>query len=410
MAIRDPWIRALVIVMLLIASVYLTGMLWQVGAQFADVILLFFLAWIVSFIIEPLVATLHLRARLPRSLAVLTTYLAVLVAVSIAIVQLVPRLSEQLMQVSNDLPLYAERANRELLGLQSHLAGRGILIAPETLFSENDVVRHVEAIGPLLLANALGIAAGVANLLFQFFIILILSYYMTLDGQRLSGALLLAMPASYRDDALYLLASVNRAFAGFMRGQLAQAAIYGVLTALVMSVVGLDFVLLSSLTAALFMLLPFIGPFLAMLFPLVVSAVTKPDTFWPLLLALFVAQQIVVNVVAPRLMSQTVGLHPLLVFLAFLGGAKVAGVWGALFGVPIVAVAAAMVSFYRATVEDRRRRLLDATEGLGETELEVQTTIQVTREVTIATPSPDSPEAAQAGGMATAAAGGKDAP
>lgn len=409
--IKDPWIKALVIVMLLIASVYLTGMLWQVGAQFADVILLFFLAWIVSFIIEPLVSSLEARARLPHGLAVLAAYLMVLVAVSMAIVQLVPRLSEQLIQVANDLPLYAERANRELLGVQSYLAAHGVLIAPETLFSYEESVRYIEAVGPLLLANAVLIATGVANLLFQFFIILILSFYMTLDGQRLSGAIQLALPKEYRDDARYLFVSVNRSFAGFMRGQLAQAAIYGVLTAVVMSMAGLEFVLLSSLVAGLFMLLPFIGPFLAMMLPLVIAAVTRPDTFWVTLLALFVAQQVVVNVVAPRLMSHTVGLHPLLVFLAFLCGAKVAGVWGALFGVPIVGVAAAMVSFYRATVDERGRRLRDAAEELGEADLEAEATVEVKQEITTAAPaSPDSSAAARPASLPAAVAAGKDAP
>jgi hypothetical protein len=81
------------------------------------------------------------------------------------------------------------------------------------------------------------------------------------------------------------------------------------------------------------------------------------------LLGLFILQQIVINILAPRLMGHSVGLHPLLVFLAVLGGAKLAGVWGAVFGVPIVAVATAMVSFYRATVEERHARLLSATSG-----------------------------------------------
>jgi predicted PurR-regulated permease PerM len=368
MVIRDPWIRALVIVMLCIAAVYLTGLIWQVALQFADVILLFFLAWIISFILEPFVAALHGRTRLPRHLAVLAAYLAVLIAVSVAVLQLVPRLSNQIIQVAVDLPLYVDWANGELLHLQGLLAGQGILVAPETLINYQDAARHIEALGPLLLANTVGLATGVANLLFQIFIVLILSYYMTLDGRRISAALLLAVPGAYRDDARYLFESVNRAFAGFLRGQCGQAAIYGLGTAVVMSVAGMKLVLLSSVLATLFMLIPFIGPFLAIILPLVVAAVTLPGSFLAILVALFLLQQIVVNVIAPRLMSQTVGLHPLLVFFAVLAGAKVAGLWGALFGVPIVGVATAMVSFYRATVEDRRARILDATPELAAAE------------------------------------------
>lgn len=359
MVIRDPWIRALVIVMLLIAAVYLVGMLWQVALQFADLILLFFLAWVISFMLEPLVAALRQRARLPRHLAVLSSYLVVLVAVSITIVQVTPRLTAQLIQVATDLPMYADWTNTELLRWQAFLSSQGIQIAPESLLTYQEIVRHVETVGPLLLLNTVGVASGLANLLFQVFIILILSYYMTLDGQRISRALLVALPRVYRDDARYFLLSVNRAFAGFIRGQVAQAAIYGVGTAAAMSIFGLKLVLLSSVAAGFFMFIPFVGPFLAIILPVAVAAVTMPHSVWPLFLTLFVLQQIVINVVAPRLLSHTVGLHPLLVFVAVLGGAKVAGVWGALFGVPVVAVISAMASFYYAT-EERQARLDDA--------------------------------------------------
>jgi predicted PurR-regulated permease PerM len=342
--------------MLLIAAVYLAGLVWQIVAQFADIILLFFLAWLIAFILEPLVALLQLRARLSRHLAVLAAYLVVLVAFSLAIVQLVPRLSAQAVQVAIDLPLYADWANNEILNLQAELARQGVYVSAESLLSYQEVVRHVEALGPLLLSNTVGLATGVANLLLQLFIILILSYYLTLDGHRISAALLVALPRNYRGDARFFLDSVHRSFAGFIRGQLAQAAIYGLGTAAVMTLAGLKFTLLASVTAAFFMILPFVGPFLAMVLPLFVAAVSKPEVVWVVLVSLFVVQQIVVNVVAPRLMSRTVGLHPLLIFFAMLGGAKVAGVWGAVFGIPIVGVASAMASFYRAAVEARQAR------------------------------------------------------
>src|SRR5439155_5944432 len=160
-------------------------------------------------------------------------------------------------------------------------------------------------------------------------------------------------------------------------------------TAAVMQLAGLQLVLLSAVLAGAFMLLPFVGPFLALVMPLVVAAVTSPGSFWVVLIALFVLQQIVINVFAPRLMSETVGVHPLLVFLAVLGGAKVAGVWGAVFGVPIVGVVVAMISFYRATVEERQARLRAAT---SETEVEQRLPASAPIEPPVAEP-PDRGEA-----------------
>jgi predicted PurR-regulated permease PerM len=392
LVVKDPWIRALVIVMLLIAAVYLATLLWHLAVQFADIILLFFLAWVISFILEPLVAALHYRTRLPRNLSVLAAYLAMLVIVSLAIIQLVPPLTAQVIEFANSLPVYARWINDELLKWQAFLAQHGLFVSAESILSYQEIVRHVESLGPLLLSNTVGVATGVANLLFQVFIILILSYYMTLDGARISGALLTALPAAYRNDARYFFVSVNRAFAGFMRGQVAQAVIYGFGTAVVMTFMGMDLVLLSSVAAAAFMLLPFIGPFLAMVLPLAVAVLSRPEAFWVILVALFVLQQLVVNVIAPRLMSRSVGLHPLLVFLAVLGGAKVAGVWGAVFGVPVVAVLAAMASFYRATVEDRRARVQAAAPELPvETRPEAPEPVGLVGEAVASVPAPAEP-------------------
>jgi len=78
-----------------------------------------------------------------------------------------------------------------------------------------------------------------------------------------------------------------------------------------------------------------------------------------LFVGLLALQQVLFNVLAPRILSQQIGLHPLLVFFAVLTGARVAGIWGAIFGVPIVAVVVTMISFYRASHEERAARLLE---------------------------------------------------
>ncbi|MCC7104804.1 MAG: AI-2E family transporter [Chloroflexi bacterium] len=360
MVIRDPWIRALVITMLLIAGFYLAGIVLSIAGQVADVLLLFFLAWVVSFILEPLVVLLELRPGLPRRVAVMVVYAALLVVASVAIVRFVPPLSVQIIQLANDLPSAAQEINAYLLYAQAVAADHGVTVTADSLLSTQEAIRHVESIGPLLLSNAVLIATGVANLLFRVFIIVILSYYVTLDGQKITGSMLQALPSDKRDDLRFFFATVNRSFGGFLRGQLVQAIIYALGTAAVMLFFKLDFVLLSAVLAGISMLIPFIGPLLALAAPLLVSLTTRLETLLFVFIALFVLQQIVVNVIAPRVMSQTIGLHPLLVFFAFLAGANLAGVWGAVFGVPVVGVLVAMVSFYRAALDEKHRASREA--------------------------------------------------
>src|SRR6195256_5883140 len=117
MLIRDPWLRALSILGCAIAGFYLVGLLWQVVMEFADIILLFFLAWLVAFVLEPVVGTL-VEARLPRLAAIGLTYLTLLVLVSLAVILLVPALTLQIVEVVRSLPVYVEQATAFLTGLQ----------------------------------------------------------------------------------------------------------------------------------------------------------------------------------------------------------------------------------------------------------------------------------------------------
>src|SRR5947207_10786098 len=120
MLIRDPWLRALSILGCAIAGVYLVGLLWQIVQQFADIVLLFFLAWLVAFILEPLVGTL-VESRLPRPAAIGLTYLTLLVLLSLGVVLLVPALSLQIVEVARNLPTYVEQATAFLSTLQGTL-------------------------------------------------------------------------------------------------------------------------------------------------------------------------------------------------------------------------------------------------------------------------------------------------
>ncbi len=360
---RDPWVHALVIVTLAIATLYLVGMLWQVAAEFADIILLFFLAWMLAFIIEPTAGPLHERAHLPRPAAIALTYLGLLLLLVFGGLLLVPPLTAQVVQISTNLPGYADQLNRYVLNLLLTLEEQGIHLNLTSMVQPDEIVRRAEAAGPPLLANALSLATGIANLLFQTVLVVMLSFYFAVDGSRFTSFIVAALPARFRDDGHYFFDSVNRAFAGFLRGQVLLALVYAFGTGAIMRIADLPYGLLSSVLAGLLMLIPFLGPFLAIAVPMAITLLARPDAAAFVFVVSLGLQQVVFNLIAPRVMSQSVGLHPLIVFFVVLAGARLAGVWGALFGVPIVAVVSAMITFYRANQATRHGVVEESVES-----------------------------------------------
>jgi predicted PurR-regulated permease PerM len=365
--LRDPWLRALAILGCAIAGFYLISLLWQVVQNLADIILLFFLAWLIAFVLEPLVGTL--QPRVPRLVAIGITYATLLVLLSLGVLLLVPALALQTAEVVRSTPGYVEQGGQVLTGLQNSSNSwlvdhrSPILIDLQSALNPQELSRRADALGPQVLGNVVGVAAGAATLLVEVLALIILSFYFMADGARLADSMILALPLRAKDDARYLVANIHRAFSGFLRGQVIQCLVGGVGTGIVMSILHVDYALLTSVIAGLVLFIPFIGPPVAVVVPVIISLLTHPEVTIYLLIALVALQQVIFNVLAPRILSHHVGLHPLLVFFAVLVGLRVAGIWGAIFGVPILAVLASMISFYRAGHEERVARLQEELPG-----------------------------------------------
>ena len=368
MLLRDPWLRTLAMLGCAIAGFYLVGLVWQVVQQFADIILLFFLAWLLAFVLEPVVATL-VEGGLPRLAALGLTYLTLLVLLSLGVILLVPALSVQMVEVVRSMPTYVEQVTAGMTAVQSNvnewLLGHGspVLVDIRSALNPQELDRRADAIGPQILSNVVGVATGAATLLLEVVILLILSFYFMADGARLADTIILALPLRAQDDTRYLVANIHRAFAGFLRGQVIQSLAGGLGTGIIMSILHVDYALLASVLAGIILLIPFVGPFVAVGLPLSIALLTRPEAAIYLFVALLTLQQVIFNVLAPRILSQQVGLHPLMVFFAVLTGARLAGVWGAIFGVPIVAVLSTMISFYRADRQERVARLQEQLPG-----------------------------------------------
>lgn len=343
---RNPWLKALLVLLVIIAGYYLISLAWQVGQQVADIFLMFFLAWLLAFILTPLAQLLTRYNRQRKLLAIIEIYLGLILLLLLLGVLAVPAMASQMYQLGADLPAYLAGLPPALTSIQSWLGARGIMLDFSSVLQSQTLMQSANGLGTLLAQNALGIAQFLASAVVGLFIVLVLSFYISLDGERIAQDLLRLLPSRYQDEARFFMASIDRSFGGFIRGVLIQAAVYGVGTALVMWLAGLGFVEVVSVFAGAMMVIPFLGGFLAIIpafFIALFSGSLGKVIF--VLVALLVLQQIVLNVVAPRVMSESVGIHPLLVFLAILLGFKLAGIWGAIFGVPVAGVMNAMAQY-----------------------------------------------------------------
>ena len=171
-------------------------------------------------------------------------------------------------------------------------------------------------------------------------LVVFLSLFMLVDKDSILAYFNRIVPPQWSDEALLFETSVASSFGGFIRGQVGQGVVMAIVAVVVQVVFGLDFTPVSAAVTGILQTIPFFGPAFAWLPPVFIALLTKPDVVLPVTIAMLVGWFVVNNVLAPRLMATAVGIHPVAVLVSVLIGLKVAGVAGAIFAVPVAAVAA----------------------------------------------------------------------
>ena len=146
------------------------------------------------------------------------------------------------------------------------------------------------------------------------------------------------LPAGRRREAEMFREAADRSFGGFIRGSLIIGTIYAIATYVILATFGVPFAGVLSVVSGLTMIIPFCGPIIAMVPVLAVTAVGAGDRLLWVFIANVLLQQIVLNVIGPRIMSRSIGIHPLFVFFALLMGVRVAGFWGVVLAMPIAGI------------------------------------------------------------------------
>ena len=331
-------------IVLILAAVALTfvvlGFLANLLAAFGDVILVFFLAWLLAFILTPLVTRLAAIAHLTRAGAVVIVYVALFGGLVILVIGVAGAIAASITDFIANVPTLRNDLPTILAPWQERLNALGLtdvdLSAQGAAFLDNLSKYAAELAGPLQQVAVASLGA-IANLL----LILILSLYMVADRDRLLASAFRLAPPQYKEEARLLERSVAQSFGGFLRGQAIMGLTYAGVGLIASLAFGLDYAAGNAAAAGLLMAIPFFGPFLAWAPPVLVALVARPDVTPGVLLVMAAGWLAVMNVLQPRLMARALRIPPIVVLGSVLVGGKIAGVSGAIFGIPIAAVLSA---------------------------------------------------------------------
>jgi predicted PurR-regulated permease PerM len=334
--------RRLVSAILVLGTVVLFFVAVNLAASavgfFGDVLLAFFLAWLLAFIISPVVTSIvDLIPRLPRVLATVLVYTVIVAIIVFLILIIAQALSTSITQFAESLPTIRQNIREIVAPAQTWLTSIG-LGQVDLATQAQAILDNLDELAAQLIVPLQAIAVASLGAIGTGLIVFILSIYMVIDRDQIMAFLFRLVPPAYAEEARLLQTSVARSFGGFLRGQAFMGLVYFGVAMLAHATFGLELTALSTTTAGVLMAIPFFGPFVAWAPPVLVALVTKPDALLPTFVIMAVGWMVVMNALQPRIMQGAVGIHPIVVLGSVLVGSKIAGIPGAIFGIPIAAV------------------------------------------------------------------------
>jgi predicted PurR-regulated permease PerM len=316
-----------------------------VAGGFSTLLQTLFLAALLAFLIAPLVDTLERRLHLPRIAAVAAAYGLVVVALGVAVASI----AQVGVREASDLVGRTDQITASVAALAGDI--QRTLRLDRAVVDLAALVDHAQrqtlpSIVGSLAAQTQFIAQSVLGVFGALFIVVILSVYAAANPAPITGTIRRVVPNRHALMLTLVERSVSRAFRGFLRAQLVLVLVQAAITIALCAVFGLPYPFLLTVSTGILMFIPFFGPPLAMLPVVFVVLAFRPEAALPAIAGFVITQSVLVNAIQPRLLRREVGLHPILVITALLAGSQIAGLWGAIFSIPVCAVASLLVRFW----------------------------------------------------------------
>ena len=344
---QNTWVRALAYIVLIVFGVLA---LWRLRQGYAFALQVAIIGFTIAYILNPLVEMLgkwHIR----RSFAVVMVYILLIIVIflgSLLVTQVVAE-TERFVRLIPDavsaLVTLFELGNVWFEGLLANLPDFILeRFVPEQTQESADIAelarntigsflqRIAEAINTtlqnFLSSGGTALLSGVANVLattLQVFLILVASAYFLFDYRKITTSFKRYVPLYYRPLYRDIASKADRTIGGYLRGQLLIAVVLGVMVWIGLTIVGVPLALAISFLAAVFNVIPYLGPIIGTIPAALLGLTESPLTALLAILVFLVANQLEGNILSPMILSRSTNLHPVTVLLSILAGAGLLG-------------------------------------------------------------------------------------
>ena len=315
---------------------------------FSSILLPFAAGMILAYFLDPVADRLQ-RWFGSRLIATIVILLGFLVTLVLALMVIVPVLATQGADLIAKMPEYLERLQALITSVDADWLRSRIGVEPNALREGlSSLVSQGAGIVTTVFQSIWSSGMALVNVAGLFVITPVVAFYMLLDWDRMVATVDSWVPREHVHTVRQIANDINASTAGFVRGQGTLCLILGVMYAIGLTAVGLNFGLVIGLFAGLISFIPYVGSLVGLVLSVGVALVQ----FWPdwimvvaVAVVFFVGQFIEGNILQPKLVGSSVGLHPVWLMFALLAFGSLFGFVGLLIAVPAAAAVAVLVRF-----------------------------------------------------------------
>jgi predicted PurR-regulated permease PerM len=327
-----------------VALVVLIGGLWL----FSEILLPFLAGLVLAYFLDPIADALE-RLGLPRLAATLIIVLASVVVLAVALIVFLPMLGEQIAKLATTLPHYVS----ELVARFNELAPQWLKNVftqpkPEIGGQVGDVAGKLAGWLATLIASIWSGGLALVNLVSLLLVTPVVAFYLLNDWDHMVARVDSWLPRAHAETIRKLAREINEAMAGFIRGQGTVCLLLGAFYAIALSLAGLSFGMLIGIVTGMLSFIPFVGAIIGGVAAIGMAVVQ----FWPdwvqiaIIAGIFVLGQFIEgNFLSPKLVGDSVGLHPVWLMFALFAFGYLFGFVGLLMAVPLAAAAGVLIRF-----------------------------------------------------------------
>lgn len=309
--------------------------------NFYSVLVIAFIAFVLSTAIRPIVYLMG-RLKINLSLAVIIAYLLLLGILIGIILLLVPIITEQVAAITSKIPEYYTDFRTLLVSSRSAIirtiSQRLPLDPPLSLIgiTSTDTPQQDATVAVTQLFLTLK-TVGIS--LFIIISTLLLAFYWTLDGERITRAMLSLVNPERRESAREVVGEIQQKMGAYIRGQIILDVSIAILATIAYFLIGLEYALVLGILAGILETVPILGPILGAIPPLLIALASgNTSAFIWVIVATVIIQQIEGTFLVPRVMDRTVGVNAVVTLLAFAAFGSLLGLVGGILAVPLAAI------------------------------------------------------------------------